>query len=478
MKSEVERNKYEAVIGLEIHAELKTASKMFCSCANDPFNAEANANVCPICMGFPGTLPAPNKRAIELTLKVGKALGCNAAKESKFDRKNYFYPDLPKGYQISQYDLPLMEGGKMTVEGLPASLAGKRGGQGTTVRIRRVHLEEDTGKNIHPLVGGKYVNHSLVDYNRAGVPLIEMVTEPDITSPKLASGVAKELQQILRSQNASDADMEKGKMRVEANISIRKEGSKEFGTKVEVKNLNSFRSVEDAITYELSRQKKILEEGGKITQETRGWSEQKQETFSQRTKEEAEDYRYFPEPDIPPLAVSDWKTETAELPEERRKRYLEEDKLTDKMATVLVSNKAQADRFDRARKQIKSMPPATSANWLINEDIPADVEESVLFDMLERVGKGEVTAYLAKQAIKNAKETGKLELPEGKQVISDHGELATIIDEILSKNSAAVADVKAGKAQAMGFLVGQVMAKTKGQADPKTVNNLLQKKLQ
>lgn len=455
-------DRYEAVIGLEIHAELKTKSKMFCSCANDPFTAEPNANVCPICIGFPGTLPVPNKRAVELTLAVGRALQCKPGKVSKFDRKNYFYPDLPKGYQISQYDLPLMVDGNMTVEG-------------TTVRIRRVHLEEDTGKNIHKV--GESV--SLVDYNRAGVPLIELVTEPDITSPKLALAFAKELQQILRYAGASNADMEKGEMRIEANISTRKKGSKEFGTKVEVKNLNSFRALEQAIAYELSRQEEILEEGGKITQETRGWSEQKHRTFIQRTKEEAEDYRYFPEPDIPPLAVADWQPEVSELPEERRARYIKEYGLRDKDADVLVADKALSDLFGRVVVRIKTMPPKSVANWIINEGIRADTNPEDLIALLSKVGAGIITAPKAKEIIKGQKISGtaRIVLPESAQIIFDHGELATIIDDVLSKNSAAVSDVKIGKIQAVSFLVGQVMVRTKGQANPKVVADLLREKL-
>lgn len=485
-------DRYEAVIGLEIHAELKTKSKMFCSCANDPFTAEPNANVCPICIGFPGTLPVPNKRAVELTLAVGRALQCKPGKVSKFDRKNYFYPDLPKGYQISQYDLPLMEGGRMTLRqahlstGAQGALSLSNGQghaergrsmtvEGTTVRIRRVHLEEDTGKNIHKVDESV----SLVDYNRAGVPLIELVTEPDITSPKLALAFAKELQQILRYAGASNADMEKGEMRIEANISTRKKGSKEFGTKVEVKNLNSFRALEQAIAYELSRQEEILEEGGKITQETRGWSEQKHRTFIQRIKEEAEDYRYFPEPDIPPLAVADWQLEVSELPEERRARYIKEYGLRDKDADVLVADKALSDLFGRVVVRIKTMPPKSVANWIINEGIRADTNPEDLIALLSKVGAGIITAPKAKEIIKGQKISGtaRIVLPESAQIIFDHGELATIIDDVLSKNSAAVSDVKIGKMQAVSFLVGQVMVRTKGQANPKVVADLLREKL-
>ena len=451
-------NGYEPVIGLEVHCELKTKSKMFCSCVNDPFGSEANANVCPICLGFPGTLPIPNKRAIEMTLMVGKALNCQPASESKFDRKNYFYPDLPKGYQISQYDLPLTTGGYMTVEG-------KR------VGIRRVHLEEDTGKLLHQ--EGK--DASLVDYNRAGVPLMELVTEPDITSPTEAVALAKELQQILRYVGVSNADMEKGEMRVEANISIRKRGSKEFGTKVEVKNLNSFRAVEQAIAYELSRQEEILDDGGKITQETRGWSEEKGETFSQRTKEEAEDYRYFPEPDIPPLGVSKWDVAMGELPSKAREK-LKSLGVPEKQADLHVLKRQ--NEFMSGVIGISKVGGATVSTWVINEGIDPLWGVKPVAELITKVDRGEITAPMAKEAIKKAKETGRLDVPDSVQVISNQGELATIIDQILSKNSAAVADIKAGKKEALGFLVGQVMAETRGQADPKVVGELLKKRLE
>ena len=457
---------YEAVIGLEVHAELQTASKMFCSCPNDPFAAEPNANVCPICLGMPGTLPVPNKKAVELTLKVGRALHCTIAEESKFDRKHYFYPDLPKGYQISQYDQPLAQGGYLEVEG-------------TKVRIRRVHLEEDTGKNIHPPGEGRRAAYSLVDYNRAGVPLIELVTEPDITSATMASAFAKELQRILRSQGASSADMEKGHLRVEANVSVRQRGdqSSGLGTKVEIKNLNSFRSVEKAIEYEIRRQIQLLERGERVEQETRGWDEEKEVTFPQRTKEEAEDYRYFPEPDIPPLLVADWQVERAELPEERRRRYRDRYGLSDKLASLLVADQHLADLFERVVSKVGSLPPPQVANWLVNEGVPPTVDAERLAELLQGVGEGRLTATLAKEAIKRAKETGRLEVPQGVQVIFDHGRLATIIDEVIAGHPAAVSDVKAGKMQALGFLVGQVMAKTSGRADPKTVNDLLRAKL-
>src|SRR3990167_1819131 len=303
---------YIPTIGLEIHAELKTQSKMFCSCKNDPAEQHPNINVCPICLAHPGTLPVANKDAINKVIRVGLALGCTISEHSKFDRKNYFYPDLPKGYQISQYDMPFCKGGKLTV--------GEK-----DIYITRVHLEEDTGRLAHP-VGAEY---SLVDFNRAGVPLMELVTEPDITSSQEASAFAQELQLILRYLGASDADMEKGQMRVEANISVRPQGQKKLGTKMEVKNLNSFRAVEGAIEYEIQRQTGALEQGDNIIQETRGWDDVKGTTYSQREKESAHDYRYFPEPDLPPFQFSKKEIESLEaqlpeFPQQRRKRLLEE----------------------------------------------------------------------------------------------------------------------------------------------------------
>lgn len=469
MTNKVESNQYEAVIGLEIHAELKTASKMFCSCANDPFRAEPNVNICPICLGFPGTLPTPNKRAIELTLQVGRALNCQTSLESKFDRKNYFYPDLPKGYQISQYDLPLTSKGFLEVEG-------KR------VRIRRVHLEEDTGKLLHQ--EGK--NVSLVDYNRAGVPLIELVTEPDITSPRQASAFAKELQQILRYTGASNADMEKGEMRVEANVSVRRRlttqqsSSKTYqlGTKVEIKNLNSFRSVERAIAYEVARQIESLEKGQKLVQETRGWDEGKGRTFPQRTKEEAEDYRYFPEPDIPPLAVSSWEVKDIEKPDERRKRYREKYGLAEKQAAVLVASKDLADLFEDVVQRVEGLPAVTIANWIINEGVPVTADRQDLAQVLNLLAQKKITAPMAKEQIKRIKVEERITVTEKVRVIIDENQIDAIIDDILSRNVAAVADVKRGKTQALDFLVGQVMAKTKGQADPQQVNKILRKKLE
>ncbi|MDP3954438.1 MAG: Asp-tRNA(Asn)/Glu-tRNA(Gln) amidotransferase subunit GatB, partial [bacterium] len=317
---------YTTTIGLEIHVELKTKSKMFCSCLNNSDEKQPNVNVCPVCMGHPGTLPVINQEALKMVIKTGLSLNSLVPEHSKFDRKNYFYPDLPKGYQISQYDEPLCLGGFLNI-------------LDKKIRITRVHLEEDTGKLLHPAG----VDYSLVDFNRAGIPLMELVTEPDITSAKEARLFAEELRLILRYLNVSDADMEKGQMRVEANISLRK--SKKLGTKVEIKNLNSFRSVEYGINYEVERQRKILESGKKIIQETRGWDDAKEVTVSQRVKEEAHDYRYFPEPDLPPLSFSPQdiqkiKDEIPELPQQKRERFKKQFKLEDKDIEIFVQNRA------------------------------------------------------------------------------------------------------------------------------------------
>jgi aspartyl-tRNA(Asn)/glutamyl-tRNA(Gln) amidotransferase subunit B len=453
---------YRPVIGLEIHAELKTASKMFCSCKNDPFNSEPNTNVCPICLGFPGTLPVPNKQAVEWTVMAGVALHC-VPQASKFDRKNYFYPDLPKGYQISQYDLPFTSGGWLEI------LRRK-------VRIRRIHLEEDTGKLIHPMVK----SHSLVDFNRAGVPLIELVTEPDIESAAQAKTFAEELQRILRYLGVSRADMEKGELRVEANVSVQRAGSKVQGTKVEVKNLNSFRSVERAIAYEVARQTEELEHGGKIIHETRGWDEKKERTVLQRSKELAEDYRYFPEPDVPPIAfakseIESLKSKVPELPEQRRKRYVEMG-LTDYDANVLVSDKELADFFEKVVGSSK-ISAKIAANWIVNEGIEPKWGEEKVGMLLTRVIKGTAAAAVAKEAIKAAKLTGNLSVP-GETAVVDVAQLQAHIEDVIKTHAKAVSDFKQGKAEAFGFLIGQVIAATRGSADPGTVNDLLRKALE
>ena len=507
---------YETVVGLEIHAELKTRTKMFCGCINDPFGAaEPNIYLCPVCLGLPGTLPVMNRQAVEWTVLVGLALGCeigyledsrqktkdrgsvrspsSARRFTKWDRKNYFYPDLPKGYQISQYDLPICHKGTLRIS---SKEFGEKG-----IEITRIHLEEDTGKLIHP-VGA---NYSLIDYNRAGVPLMELVTEPVIRSGLEAAAFATEYQLVLRTLGISDADMEKGQMRVEANISVRPFGTKEFGTKVEVKNLNSIRSVRQAIVYETERQTQALEAGQKLIQETRGWNESKQETFSQRLKETAADYRYFPDPDLPPVTfdrrhlsageagkteysrhngaseagidVQALRRQLPELPWEKRTRYVRQYLLSEQVAERLTADLAMSRYFDEvvAADDLNSV---MIANWILNELPNQTILAPYLRELGQLVTSGEVTTKLAKELLHKIRTQGKsprvIIKEEGLAVVADEATIDAYIHQVLITNTQAVADWRAGKEQALGFLVGQVLAKSRGQADPLTVRQRLQ----
>ena len=482
----------QPVIGLEIHAELNTASKMFCSCRNDSVEAHPNVNVCPVCMGHPGTLPVINKEAVKKVIKTGLALNCRIPEHSKFDRKNYFYPDLPKGYQISQYDAPLCGEGYLDI------------GDGKRVRITRVHLEEDTGRLIH---AGE---HSLVDFNRAGVPLMELVTKPDIKSAQEAKKFAQELQLILRYLEVSNADMEKGEMRIEANISLGREGK--MGTKVEVKNLNSFRTVERAIEYEIERQAGILESGEKVIQETRGWHDVKQITFSQRGKEEAHDYRYFPEPDLPPLRVgtSEYldqiRAEIPELPQQRRQRFIEEYKLGPKEAELFVSQKDLGEYYEKVvselREWIKEQEhrglyriefeklAKIAANYIVSDLLgllkgasPAGkdflISAEDFAELITLIYEGKISSKIAKTVLAEMLQTGAdpHHIIEEKQLarVEGQGEIERIVKEAISQNGKAAEDYKKGKAAALQFLVGQVMAKTKGRVDPEAARQLLTK---
>ncbi len=476
---------YFPVIGLEIHIELKTRSKMFCSCANDPLERHPNVNVCPICMGHPGTLPVINKEAVDGVIKSGLALNCKVSESSKFDRKNYFYPDLPKGYQISQYDLPLCKGGFLKI--------GKK-----NVRIRRIHLEEDTGRLIHPQ-GEEY---SLVDFNRAGVPLMELVTEPDLESAQETSSFAKELQLILRYLEVSDADMEKGQMRVEANISMRSD--KKSGGKVEIKNLNSFKAVEKGIAFEIERQGELLKKGKKVVQETRGWNEKKGQTVSQRIKEEAHDYRYFPEPDLPPLgldkkAVGKIKSEIPELPQKKRERFRREYGLQEKEAEVFIHNKSLSEYFE---KVVSEFPPNLAEKDVLNlirlavNYITTDlqgllqggkvsslkIEPHDFSKFISFIHQGVISSRTAKSILAEMFATGgdPSHILKEKDLgqISDDKELESAVQEIVSRNPKAVEDYKKGKKNALQFLMGQVMAVTKGRANPETVAKILEKILQ
>ncbi|OWZ84732.1 Asp-tRNA(Asn)/Glu-tRNA(Gln) amidotransferase subunit GatB [Natranaerobius trueperi] len=473
-------SKYETVIGLEVHAELSTETKIFCGCSTK-FGEEPNSNVCPICLGMPGTLPVLNKRALELAMKAGLALNCEIADYSKFDRKNYFYPDLPKAYQISQFDLPICKDGYLDIT---------VNGEQKRVRINRIHMEEDAGKLVHS--GGE---GSLVDINRAGVPLIEIVTEPDISSPEEAKAYLEALKAILQYTDVSDCKMEEGSLRCDANVSIREKGSTEFGTKTEVKNMNSFRAVERALKFEVERQIDEVEAGESIVQETRRWDEGRGITVSMRSKEEAHDYRYFPDPDLVPLAVTEEhvekvRSEIPELPNEKKQRFMDEFQLSEYDASVITGDKSLAEFFDKCVESYNE--PKKVANWVmgevsrvLNED-QLDIEETnidsdKMVELLKLENEGTISSKIAKEVFDDMYLTGKspkaIVEEKGLVQISDTSELEGIIDEVISENPGAVEDYHSGKKKAMGFLVGQIMKKTKGKANPQKVNELLQVKL-
>ncbi|MDP3982348.1 MAG: Asp-tRNA(Asn)/Glu-tRNA(Gln) amidotransferase subunit GatB [bacterium] len=480
--------KYIPTIGLEIHAELNTKSKMFCSCPNTSLENEPNTNICPVCMGHPGTLPVANIEAIRKILLVGRALECELASVSKFDRKHYFYPDLPKGYQISQYDMPLCERGVLDIEG-------------KVVRITRIHLEEDAGKLLHP--SGS--SHTLVDYNRAGAPLMELVTEPDLSSASEARVFAQELQLVLRYLKASDADMEKGQMRIEANISIRPKGTETLGTKVEVKNLNSFRNVEQAISYELKRQEELLKSGGVIIQETRGWDEKKGETYLQREKEEAHDYRYFPEPDLPPIMISEDELNgisalVPELPVARRKRFQEEFSISASETELFVQLKELGEYFEKVVSEfgeqlsfgILSRQIHLAVNYMQSDLIgilrgrtvtdqsvrltPENFAELIILLQEEKISSA-IAKSLLKEMVETGADPSNLLEDRGIALIKDKNEVEHIAKEIIVKNPKAVEDFKNGKENALQFLVGQMMGATKGAVSPEGARDILKKLL-
>jgi len=478
--------KYEPTIGMEVHVELKTDSKMFCACKNElGLDRVPNSNICPVCTGQPGALPVANEKAIEFVIRAGLALNCRIAKVSKFDRKNYFYPDLPKGYQISQYDQPLTEKGFLKING-------------KQIGITRIHLEEDTGKLIHQ----KGTDFSLVDFNRSGVPLMELVTEPDIESALEAKKFCEELQLILRYIGISDADMEKGQMRCEANISIKKPKDEEFGTKVEVKNLNSFKSVEKAIDFEIKRQQETLEEGKKIVQETRGWDESKMRTYPQREKESAHDYRYFPEPDLPPLDFSPGYVEKIkaglpELPAQKKERFQKEYILPESDAGVLVRDKDLAEFFENAVSEAcelcedDSKIAKLAANYIISELKKYLDEKTKITDLkltpenfgelMSIVAKGMINSSAAQAVLAEMVKTGAdpehIIAEKNLGQIEDNSEIEKIVEKVIAENPGPVADFKAGKQNALQFLLGQVMKESKGKADPKTSTGILMKKL-
>lgn len=477
-------NNYEAVIGLEIHAELKTKSKMFCSCKNlassltnrdDKLESvKQNENICPVCLGMPGTLPVLNKQAIDWTIMTGLATNCQIAEFTKWDRKNYFYPDLPKGYQISQYDLPICKDGYLEIENSES--------QTSKIRITRIHLEEDTGTSKHP-EGKANIDYSLLDYNRAGVPLMELVTEPDIKSAEIAKEFCKKYQVILRNLGVSDANMEKGQMRCEANISIMPIGSKKFGTKVEVKNLNSFKAVERAIKYEIERQKEALEFGEKIVQETRGWDDVKARTYTMRVKETSADYRYFPEPDLPPVLLSKFEIDKLkkQMPEsflQKEARYIQKYKLSKNNARQISSIPEIAFYFEKTIKETKY--PNDLANLIVNSPQVIDMSSKDLAKLTNLVGDGTITKANAKEIIPEVIQGKKIDeiiKNKGFKQISDISTLEKIIEKIIKDNPKVVEKIKNGQMNVMGFIVGQVMKETKGQANPKLVNEIIRKKI-
>ena len=475
------REDYEMVIGLEVHAELSTKTKIFCSCPTD-FGGEPNTHCCPVCMAMPGALPVLNKKVVEYAIKAGLATNCDITRISKNDRKNYFYPDLPKSYQISQFDMPLCTKGYVEIED---------GETAKKIGITRIHIEEDAGKLNHDEFG----RGSLVDLNRSGVPLIEIVSEPDMRSVEEADKYLKKLKSILEYIEVSDCKMQEGSLRADVNVSVRKKGAKEFGTRTEMKNMNSFRSITRAIEYEAERQVEELEKGNKIYQETLRWDEVSGKTFSMRDKEDAQDYRYFPEPDLGIIKISDEMIEEIkktlpEMPESRRARYIEEYKLPEYDSNILTSSKHLSDLFEKATEKCNN--PKAVSNWImtditriLNEKeeepsaIPFTPEE--LGKLVILIDKGTISSKIAKQVLEemfeNPKDPEDIIKEKGWIQISDEGAIKEVVQKILEANPASIADYKAGKDRALGFLLGQAMKETKGKANPQMLNKMFLEEL-
>lgn len=472
---------YEAVIGMEVHVELNMSSKMFCGCSTG-FHAPPNTNVCPICLGMPGVLPVINRAAVDAAVAVGLALDCTVSRWSKMDRKNYFYPDLAKNYQISQYDLPLCRDGCLEID---------VNGHSKKVGITRAHLEEDTARNVHNIGDSE----SGVDFNRSGVPLLEVVSEPDIVGGQEGYAYLTALKQILEYLGVSDCNMEEGSLRAEANVSVRPVGSTELGTKTEVKNVASFSGTQRAIEYEITRQKRILAEGGRVVQETRGWDADRGITVSQRSKESAQDYRYFPEPDLVPLAVDEaWeqriKESLPELPRARKRRFEEQYGLSPFDAGLLTGTCPTADYFEAT--VAAGAPPKPVANWIMG-DLQALLSESKmetgdckvspanLAGMIALIEDGTISGKIAKDVLVDMFHTGKpprqLVDEKGLVQISDSARLEAVARDVIAANPGPAADFRGGKQKALGFLVGQVMKATKGKANPKLVNDVLRREL-
>ncbi len=476
------RDDYETVMGLEVHAELSTKTKIFCSCPTE-FGADPNTHVCPVCMAMPGALPVLNEKVVEYAVKAGLATNCTISRDSKNDRKNYFYPDLPKSYQISQFDKPLCEHGYVEIE--------DEEGNKKKIRILRIHIEEDAGKLNHNEFGGG----SLVDLNRAGVPLIEIVSEPDLRSTKEVEEYLRKLKSILEYIEVSDCKMQEGSFRADVNVSVRKKGAKEFGTRTEMKNMNSFRSIIRGIEYEADRQIELLEEGGKVEQETLRWDDVSGRTFSMRDKEDAQDYRYFPEPDLVAIRLSEEyieniKKNLPELPESRKQRYLTEFGLSEKDSNMLTSSKYLSNLFEGAEKICKNAKAV--ANWLLSDvsrilnereeeadSIPFTEEQ--LAKMIILIDKGTISSAIGKKVLEelfeNPKDPEEIIKEKGWIQISDEGAIKEIVAKILEANPASIADFKAGKDRALGFLVGQAMKETKGKANPQMLNKMFLEEL-
>jgi len=477
--------KYDPVIGLEVHAQMLTESKIFCGCSTR-FGGEPNANACPVCAGFPGVLPVLNRRAVEFAMRAGLAVHCDIARFSRLARKNYFYPDLPKGYQISQYELPICVNGHIDIElaGVP-----KR------VRLTRIHMEEDAGKSIHDLRS----DASLVDLNRAGVPLLEIVSEPDLCSAEEAVIYLKRLRAILQYLASCDGNMEEGSFRCDANVSVRPQGSEILGTKVEVKNLNSFKAVEKAILYEIQRQSDTLAEGGKLIQETRLWDENREATRSMRSKESAHDYRYFPDPDLLPIVINDdWlarvKATLPELPDQRRARFMSDYRLPAYEAELLTGRKDIADYFESALAMHQNAKALS--NWIVGDlfrvlkerkldeqlTIGAwPIQPAQLAELVKLIDQGKISGKIAKTVfdalLDSPRSPQEVVSEKGLEQVSDMGSIEGSIDAVLAAQPKQVADYRGGNEKIFGFLVGQVMKATRGKANPKMVNELLKRKL-
>ena len=472
---------YEIVVGLEVHAELNTKSKIYCNCRN-AFGLEVNTQVCPVCMGMPGTLPTLNEKVVEYAVRAGLATNCEISRNSKNDRKNYFYPDLPKAYQISQFDKPLCEHGYIEIE---TSKGRKK------IGITRIHIEEDAGKLNHDEIGGG----ALVDLNRAGVPLIEIVSEPDFRSIEEVDAYLKKLKSILEYIEVSDCKMQEGSFRADVNTSIRPVGSEKFGTRTEMKNMNSFRSITRALEYEIDRQVDVIDNGGEVEQETLRWDEVSGKTFSMRDKEDAQDYRYFPEPDLVAIKLSEEyieniKNSLPEMPESRKQRYLTEYKLSEKDAGIITSSKYLSDLFEKASEICGNYKAVN--NWIISDisrilnetemdpiEIPFDANQ--LAKLVELIDKGTISSSIGKKVLvelfENPRDPEDIIKEKGWIQISDEGAIKEVVTKIIEANPQSVADYKAGKERALGFLVGQAMKETKGKANPQMLNKMFTEEL-